>query len=67
MRKIVATTDVLAHDNRFPKGTGFVVAAQPNAGASPPEIDPTTAGAWLRLGWAKEDAQGKGKAGAYAG
>ena len=55
MRKIIATTDVLAHENRYPKGTGFSVVEKPNPKAEPPQIDPTTADRWQSTGWAKPD------------
>lgn len=51
-RKIVATNDVLAHENRFPKGTGFVVVGTPDPKAKPPEVKPHTADVWERNGWA---------------
>lgn len=54
MRSIVATTDVLAHESRFPKGTGFSVVAAPKDDAKPPQIDPRTAEIWLQNGWADE-------------
>lgn len=54
-RKIIATTDVLAHDNRFLKGTGFVVVDHPDPKAKVPEVDETTALGWERLGWADRD------------
>ncbi len=60
MRKIVAKTDVLAHGNRFPKGTGFVVSDHPDPKSQPPQIDPTTAQSWKRLDWAEDEAE-KGK------
>lgn len=52
MRTIIATTDVLAHDNRFPKGTGFSVVALPDPKANPPQIDARTAEVWGWNGWA---------------
>ena len=55
MRKIIATTDVLAHENRFPRGTGFSVVEKPNPKAVPPQIDPTTAELWGRNGWAQDE------------
>lgn len=55
-RKVIATTDVLAHENRFPKGTGFSVVEKPDPKAKPPEIDPRTAGVWERNGWAEPPA-----------
>ena len=55
MRKIIATTDVLAHENRFPRGTGFSVVEKPNPQAVPPQIDATTAARWEGLGWATEE------------
>lgn len=61
MRKIVATTDVLAHENRFPKGTGFLVVDAPKADANPPEIDARTAGIWEQNGWCKSQAPDKAK------
>lgn len=54
MRSVIATTDVLAHENRFPKGTGFSVVATPKADAKPPQIDARTADVWLQNGWADE-------------
>ncbi|KRA44695.1 hypothetical protein [Devosia sp. Root635] len=53
MRKIIATTDVLAHENRFPKGTGFHVVDTPDPKAKPPQIDRATAEVWGRNGWAE--------------
>ena len=61
MRKIIATTDVLAHENRFPKGTGFSVVEKPDPKAESPQIDPTTASRWESLGWAVEAAAAKAK------
>ncbi|UYN98360.1 MAG: hypothetical protein KIT02_10315 [Devosia sp.] len=61
MRRIVALTDVLAHENRFPKGTGFKVVDGPDPKARPPEVGPSQADAWERQGWA-EPAKGAGKA-----
>lgn len=54
-RRIIATNDVLAHENRFPKGTGFVVVEKPDPKATPPEIDARTAGVWERNGWAQPE------------
>lgn len=55
MRKIIVTTDVLAHENRFPKGTGFSVRNDPDPKAKPPQIDPTTADRWESNGWAEPE------------
>ena len=52
MRQIIATTDVLAHGNRFSKGTGFHVVESPDPKANPPQIDPRTAEVWGWNGWA---------------
>lgn len=57
MRSVIATTDVLAHENRFPKGTGFAVVAKPLPDATPPQVDERTAAAWLQNGWASEAGQ----------
>ena len=61
MRKIVATTDVLAHENRFPKGTTFHVVDAPKADAKPPEIDARTASVWDLNGWCESHAPDKVK------
>lgn len=66
MRKIVLTTDANAHDNRFPKGTGFVVKETPDPKAKPHEIDPRTADVWLQSGWA-EDTDSVAKSAGNAG
>lgn len=60
MRKIIALTDVLAHENRFPKGTGFHVVDRPDPKAKPVQIDPRTAAVWSDSGWC-EDVPGKAK------
>lgn len=54
MKKIVATTDVWLRDKPRAKGTEFAIVEDPKSGGKPVEVDPTTAAAWLRNGWADE-------------
>ena len=62
MSRIIALTDVPYAEVRHPKGTKFEVVDEPKAGAVPVQVDPTTAGRWLRDAWAQPIADAPVKA-----
>lgn len=54
MSLIVALTGVWLREVHYDKGTAFVVVDEVKDGQTPVQVDPATAGAWLRSGWAAE-------------
>ena len=52
MPRIVANTDVLLGEVRYPKGTKFAIVDAPKPGTTPVEVDAATASRWLRDRWA---------------
>jgi hypothetical protein len=54
MKTITALTDVLYREVRHPAGTGFEVVDEITDKSPPNSVDATTAGRWVRQGWAEE-------------
>lgn len=50
---LVLLTDAPLGENRFPKGTGFIVVDKLPEHLGGGEVDRATAAAWKRLGWAE--------------